>query len=161
VAQVLQAREHCTPTECPMFRSLTDNHQIITNMDEHRYEGLVSRYAALWTVQPAATTAALPPGMAALAAYPSSVPTGRPTNADFPSAASTPPVSIMTPEPALGTSRAASAPANAAAPAVRPSPHPSSTPAVASAKKPTPKPHPVPAPTLISPTPSSPAGSSD
>ena len=41
----------------------------------------------------------LPP--AATAALPPSLPTGKPTNADFPSAASTPPVNIMTPEPPL------------------------------------------------------------
>jgi hypothetical protein len=90
-AQVLQARDRCAPTQCPMFRSLTDNHQLITNMDEHAYDVLVSRYAIAWNASPPATgpVAMLPP----------SAPTGRPTNADFPSAASTPPVSIMTPEP--------------------------------------------------------------
>jgi len=102
VAQVLLARDRCTPTQCPAFRFLTDNHQIITNMDEHAYDVLVSRYAAAWNAPPPATgpVAMLPP----------SLPTGRPTNADFPSAASTPPVSIMTPEPGTpGAGRATSA----------------------------------------------------
>src|ERR1700744_3935240 len=54
-AQVLQARDRCAPTQCPMFRSLTDNHQLITNMDEHAYDLLVSRYAAAWNAQPPAT----------------------------------------------------------------------------------------------------------
>ena len=45
--------------------------------------------------------AARPPrGM--VAALPPSVPTGKPTNAEFPTSASTPPVNIMTPEPPLG-----------------------------------------------------------
>ena len=102
VAQVLLARDRCTPTQCPAFRSLTDNHQIITNMDEHAYDVLVSRYAAAWN--------APPPAAGAVAMLPSSMPTGRPTNADFPSAASTPPVSIMTPEPGTpGAGRAAPA----------------------------------------------------
>src|ERR1700744_4256330 len=56
-AQVLQARDRCAPTQCPMFRSLTDNHQLITNMDEHAYDLLVSRYAAAWNAQPPATGA--------------------------------------------------------------------------------------------------------
>ncbi|WP_407174967.1 hypothetical protein [Bradyrhizobium sp. STM 3562] len=169
VAQVLQAREHCSPTECSVFRSLTDNHQIITNMDEHLYEALVNRYAATWSApQTTAATgsSAMAPGMGALAAFPPSVPTGKPTNADFPSAASTPPVSIMAPEPGTGTGGARSSPppGNAAAPAPRPSP------AVAAAKKTTPKPprstpSPTPAPgvgpTLLSPTPSQPAPSND
>src|ERR1700758_4111463 len=98
VAQVLQVRDHCTPTECTVFRVLTDNHQIITNMDEHLYEGLVNRYAVIWTTPPPAAVAGTP-GTGALAAYPPSVPTGKPTNADFPSSASIPPVSIMSAEP--------------------------------------------------------------
>src|SRR6516225_8729955 len=65
VAQVLQVRHHCTPTECSVFRALTDNHQIITNMDEHLYEGLVNRYATIWTAPLAAGAA---PAMGALAA---------------------------------------------------------------------------------------------
>ena len=114
VAQVLLARDRCTPTQCPAFRSLTDNHQIITNMDEHSYDVLVSRYAAAWNAPP-------PPATGAVAMLPPSPPTGRPTNADFPSAASTPPVSIMTPEPGTpGAGRAG--PAGAAPKAAAPPP---------------------------------------
>jgi hypothetical protein len=165
VAQVLQARDHCTPTECTVFRALTDNHQIITNMDEHLYEGLVNRYATIWTAPPP-PAAAVAPGMGALAAYPPSVPTGRPTNADFPSSSSIPPVSIMSPEP---TAREKPTGATAAAPAARPSPTPSQSPAPAasaakkSAAKQPPHPQPAPAgqPTQISPAPSAPAASND
>jgi hypothetical protein len=166
VAQVLQARDRCTPTECAAFHSLTDNHQIITNMDEHVYEGLVNRYAVAWNAPPLPTTAGVP-GMGGLAGYPPSMPTGRPTNADFPSSASTPPVSIMSPEPGTGTPapHSASAPTAAAAPSPRPSPTPSQTATVAAAKKPKPAPkqHPSPAPasTQISPAPSTPAASND
>ena len=164
VAHVLQVRDNCTPTDCSVFRSLTDNHQIITNMDEHRYDGLVDRYVARWNAP--ATTAALGaaavPGMGALAAFPPSVPTGKPTNADFPSAASTPPVSIMEPEPGTGTpgpGHARSSPGTPSAPRS----------AVAATKKPKPKPSHAPpppersvgGPTLLSPTPSAPAGSKD
>jgi hypothetical protein len=98
VAQVLLARDRCTPTECPAYRSLTDNHQIITNMDEHTYDALVARYAPSWNAPPVATALVPPSSMMG-----ASVPTGRPTNAEFPSAANTPPVSIMTPEPGTGT----------------------------------------------------------
>jgi hypothetical protein len=123
VAQVLLARDRCTPTQCPAFRSLTDNHQIITNMDEHAYDVLVSRYAAAWNAPPPAT--------GAVAMLPPSVPTGRPTNAEFPSAASTPPVSIMTPEPgAAGPGRAGAPATGAAKPAAAPPP------AAAEAKQP-------------------------
>ena len=51
-AQVLLARDRCTPTQCPAFRSLTYNHQLITNMDEHAYDVLVSRYAMAWNAPP-------------------------------------------------------------------------------------------------------------
>jgi hypothetical protein len=122
VAQVLLARDRCTPTQCPAFRSLTDNHQIITNMDEHAYDVLVSRYAAAWNA---------PPATGAVAMLPPSLPAGRPTNADFPSAASTPPVSIMTPEPGSAPPVRAGAPATAAA-----KPAASSPPAAAEAKQP-------------------------
>jgi hypothetical protein len=155
-----------------VFRSLTDNHQIITNMDDHHYDGLVRHYSATWNAPAATGAAGVSPAMGALAAFPPSVPTGRPTNADFPSAASTPPVSIMLPEPGTGTPGQAAAhspspPASASTPASRPSPNPTQSSAAAAAKKPPPKPshpsHPSPAttPTQISPAPSAPAASND
>ena len=146
VAHVLQERDRCTPTECAVFRSLTNNHQIITNMNDHVYDGLVSRYSAIWNTPNHA--------MRALAAYPPSAPTGKPTNAEFPSAASTPAVSIMLPEP--GTGKAAAARGAAASPLASASAPASQNPAVAAAKKPPPKPsHPSPAaPMQISPAPS-------
>jgi hypothetical protein len=158
VAQVLQVRDHCSPTECAVFRALTDNHQIITNMDEHLYEGLVNRHAATWTAAPQ-VTASTAPAMGALAAYPPSMPTGRPTTMDFPSSNSIPPVSIMSAEPA----RREQAPATAA-PAARPAPVPSQSPAPAAKKSAAKQPHPAPAvsqPTLLSPTPSPPAAAND
>ena len=94
MAHVLAVRDHCTPSDCAAFRALTDQRQIVANMDERVYDGLISRYAPTWNARRRATpVAALVPG----------VPTGKPTNADFPSAASTPPVSIMTPEPGVAT----------------------------------------------------------
>jgi hypothetical protein len=101
VAQVLLARDRCTPTQCPAYRSLTDNHQIITNMDEHTYDALVARYAPSWNAPPVTAALAAPGSMLG-----ASAPTGKPTNAEFPSAANTPPVSIMTPEPGTGTGAA-------------------------------------------------------
>jgi hypothetical protein len=34
MAYVLMARDHCTPSSCAAFRALSDNHQIVANMDE-------------------------------------------------------------------------------------------------------------------------------
>jgi hypothetical protein len=119
MAYVLSARERCQPGQCAAYRSLTDHNQIAANMDERVYEGLILRYSAAWN------TPAMP-APAATAALPSSLPTGKPTNAEFPSAASTPPVNIMTSEPPLATAPAAPrsppAAANAQPPAPRPAP---------------------------------------
>jgi hypothetical protein len=132
MAYVLAVRDHCSPSNCAAFRSLMDNHQIVSNMDERVYDGLVARYAPLWNA-PAATAA----GPVAVLAP--STPTGRPTNAEFPTAASTPPVSIMTPEPGQATTPAAPRPGASAPLAIAPLPSPrpasAATPAPAAAKK--------------------------
>jgi hypothetical protein len=156
MAQVLQARDGCTPTACAAFRSMIDSRQIAANMDEHTYDGMVARYAASWNAPPpaaAAASVAVP-----VAGLGPSVPTGKPTNADFPSAASTPPVSIMTPEPTLPPQRSPPAAANAS---IQP-PHQSPGPAAA-AKKPVPPKHePVAsAPVQISPAARAPADAND
>lgn len=109
VAYALMARDHCTPTACPAFRSLGDNHQIIANMNERTYENLVTRYAGSWNAPAQASAAGL------VAALPPSMPTGRPTNAEFPSSADTPPISIMTPVPAKPAAAAPPPAARAAA----------------------------------------------
>lgn len=114
VAQVLVVRDGCTRFDCAAFRSLTDQQQVAANMDSHLYDTLVARHAPTWN---APATVPPMPATAALAGLPSSMPTGKPTNAEFPSASSTPPVSIMNPEPAATTRQAA--PAANAAPAPR------------------------------------------
>jgi hypothetical protein len=129
MAYVLLARDHCTPSDCAAFRALTDRQQLVSNMAERVYEGLVMRYSASWNAP-----AAAPAPVATLAP---SMPTGKPTNAEFPTAASTPAVSIMTAEP--GTAPAAPrSSANAPLPSQRPPASanaPTATPALASAKK--------------------------
>jgi hypothetical protein len=141
MAQVLVARDHCTPSACAAFGMLTDSHQIVANMDQHVYDGLVSRYAPLWNAPPAATPLAL---------LPPSMPTGKPTNAEFPTAASTPAVSIMTPEPGTAPPRPAAPAANAPLPSSRPT---SATAPAAAKKQAAPKPPRVPAPVQPTPTP--------
>ncbi len=130
MAYVLLARDRCTPSDCAAFRSLTNRQQLVSNMDERVYDGLVMRYSASWNA---------PPPMAAAAPVPAlmpTMPTGKPTNAEFPSAASTPPVNIMTPEPgpAPSTPRAP-APANAPLPSARPTTTATAPAAPAAAKK--------------------------
>ena len=155
VAQALVARDRCTPTQCAAFRSLTDSRQVVANMEEHTYDALVTRYAPLWTAPPAgAPVAMLSPSM----------PTGRPTNAEFPTAASTPPISIMTPEPGQATTPTAPRPASSSPPSSSPPltnaplPSPRPTPALAAAKKPAaPKPARTAAPVQLAPAAPAPA----
>ena len=125
VAQVLVVRDGCTQFDCAAFRSLTDQQQVAANMDSHLYDTLVARHAPTWNAP------ATVPATAALAGLPPSMPTGKPTSAEFPSAASTPPVSIMNPEPTATTRQAAPAPrapaaasAQATAPAAKKPPAP-------------------------------------
>jgi hypothetical protein len=159
VAHVLLKRDRCTPTQCAAYRSLTDNHQIITNMDEHTFDSLVAHYSPSWNA-PQMTSAA-----GSLAMLPPSVPTGRPTNAEFPSSANTPPVSIMTPEPGTGSKPPAAA-APAQTPAARPpaqtavAPPAPAAPAAAAKKQPAAKRAPA-APTPISPAAQAPPASED
>jgi hypothetical protein len=137
MAYVLTVRDRCTPSACRAFRSLTEPRQIASNMEDRVYESLVTRYAASWNTPQAAA------GM--IAALPPSLPTGKPTNAEFPTSASTPPVNIMTPEPPLGaapkpSSANAAAPASPAAPRPAAATPPAPTQAQAAAKKPPPAP---------------------
>jgi hypothetical protein len=160
VAQVLLVRDHCTPTQCAAFRSLSDQHRIASNMEEHAYDGIIARYSPTWNAPPAAV------GPLAVLA-PTTTATGRPTNAEFPTAASTPPVSIMTPEPSTATTpppapRSATPAANGPVPSPKP---PAVANAQAAAKKPSaPKPQRTPAPVQIAPAApaaSAPAASND
>src|SRR3982074_2187352 len=58
MAYVLLARDHCTPSDCAAFRALTDRQQLVSNMDERVYDGLVMRYSASWNAQAPAAAAA-------------------------------------------------------------------------------------------------------
>ncbi|HET6840054.1 MAG TPA: hypothetical protein VFH41_09990 [Bradyrhizobium sp.] len=139
MAQALVARDRCTPSECAAFRALTDSRQIVANMNNRVYDGLIARYAPSWN------TPAPIPLTTPLAALPPSVPTGRPTNAEFPTANSIPPVSIMNAEP--GTSPVPRPPAtSAAASTPLPAPRPPSAASPAAKKPPAPKPANAPAP---------------
>jgi len=141
VAYVLTTRDRCTPTACRAFRSLTDSRQIAANMNERAYENLILRHASSWN-------APTQPASGLVAALPPSVPTGKPTNAEFPTSASTPPVSIMTPEPPAGAPKppaaTTGAPASPAAPrpAAATPPAPTTPPPAQAAAKKSPPPAP-------------------
>jgi hypothetical protein len=152
VAYVLQTRDRCQPEGCAAYTAMTDHNQIAANMAEGTYDGLIARHAPSWNAPPT------PPGVAALPGnLPLSAPTGKPTNAEFPTAASIPPINIMTPEPPLTSQRQSPAGANAQAPAPRaavaPAPGAATAPAAAK-KQAAPKTRPqAPAPVQLAPAP--------
>jgi hypothetical protein len=164
MAEVLVVRDHCTPSDCAAFKSLSDRNRLASNIEERTYDGMVARYSVLWNAPTA-------PAVAPVAALIPGVPTGKPTNAEFPSASSTPPVSIMTPEPS--TASASRQPASATATSTTGAPRPTApasttapaSPTVAAAKKqPAPKPvhPPAPAPaTSLAPGAPAPSASSE
>jgi hypothetical protein len=129
MAYVLSVRDRCQPADCAAYTSLTDHNQIAANIDERVYESAIIRYAPSWGA-PAATAAA--PAVATLAP---SAPTGKPTNADFPSATSIPAVNIMTPEPGASPPRTPTAAVTVQSTPPRPVSGPASPPGQGSAKR--------------------------
>ncbi|MDB5618360.1 hypothetical protein [Tardiphaga sp.] len=110
VGYVLLTRDSCQIGACPAYASLTNHDAISAHMEQRTYDNLITRYAPGWNMpQPSAMAASGPLGL------PPSVPTGKPTTADFPTAASIPPVNIMTPEPPLNATRSQPSAANAQA----------------------------------------------
>ena len=91
VAQVLVERDGCSVASCYAFELLPQNRQVVSNMSERAYDMRVARFAATWNDKPGG------PALAAQSAP--SMPSQMPTSANFPSAASIPPVSIMSNEP--------------------------------------------------------------
>lgn len=151
-AQVLLTREQCSPAACDLYRSLTDSKQVAANMSGRAYDGVVGRHAAAWNAAPQTAAVVAP----SLAGVPVTAPTGRPTNADFPTAASIPPVNIMGNEPPAAPPQPARAtaapPQTQQVPAAALAP-PSPTPARASAFPPPPQSqHAAPRPAAPAPT---------
>ncbi len=101
-AHVLAVRDGCTAERCAAFALLKDADVIKANLKAQVFDQYVSRYAADWTKSvpvaekqaPAVPVASVPEPLA-----PAKAPV--PSQYDFPSAASIPPVSIMNAEPKL------------------------------------------------------------
>ena len=146
VAQVLVASDQCNEANCQAFRQFSDTTQIKNNMRERLYNATINRYAAAWS----GASAAPSPAIAAITPAMPTMPTGRPTTIDFPSAASIPPVNIMTSEPSAApaiATPAAPKPAPPPAANAQAAPHPplpaAKKPAVANASAAVPKPRPI------------------
>ena len=95
VAHVLSVRDSCTPLLCDSYVLLREPDRVQGNLREHLFARYVDRYAPEWAAR--AQSAPVVTGPASAAVPP--VATAVPSKYDFPSAASIPPVNIMTAEP--------------------------------------------------------------
>jgi hypothetical protein len=138
VAQVLAARDGCTPEGCDALYLFRDPSRITANLKDRTFEALVARYSARWpglaseAEGPSASVPVVPPTTGTIGTPPGISPV--PPGFNVPSAASIPPVSIMTPEPTTTSPAAESSPAVAPSPPERrrttraPSPRPAQAP---------------------------------
>ena len=109
VAHVLATRDGCTADACAAFALLRDASLVQANLNARTLEKKIARHGANWLAHKDAPVAAVS-APTAPAATVTAVPVTKPI--DFPTAASIPPVSIMTEPPAAS----AAAPADAARP---------------------------------------------
>ena len=137
LAHVLSIRDGCTNHNCKAFALLHDASQVRANLSADTLDRYLDHYLALWAKAPDGTLADAAP--AQTAAIPQG-PRKLTVNADFPTAASIPAVSIMNPEPTgpvlPGAAAAAAAnpnPPSAAAPSSRRSRKQAASPAPQSA----------------------------
>jgi hypothetical protein len=119
VAHVLATRDGCSEDACDAFALLRDASAVKANLKADTLKNNIARYAVNWTEHkdPSPVASASPP--TAPAAILSAMPVTKPI--DFPTAASIPPISIMTPEPAEAPAARRPA-ANAAAARAVPAP---------------------------------------
>jgi len=116
VAQVL-AGEGCSAAKCEKLALFADANRVSANLKARTFENLVARNSAGWP-QPA--SAAAPAAPVAAAPPPPGPAPSVGNGINFPSAASIPPVSIMTDEPSQPPSQTGPGPAPAAGPQKRP-----------------------------------------
>jgi hypothetical protein len=112
VAHTLAVRDGCTSGRCPALALLREPERVRSNLSAQLFDRYVERYLSAWGQSAGVPTADAAPAMTDRtgALTPVAPPTGaftlmqpgsgqRKVDADFPSAASIPPVSIMNPEP--------------------------------------------------------------
>lgn len=117
VAQVLQGRDGCSAEQCDAFGWIENPAQVAANMRARAYEMRLARHSATWSNKPAMASTA--PAQAH--------PAGAPVNMNFPSAASIPPVSIMSNEPGMSGQNGVETPKSEAKPTPVPPRRPQKT----------------------------------
>lgn len=97
LGHLLATRDACTSQNCTALALLRDASRVRTNLSEDTFDRYLDHYQAVWAKSAEGPVADIqPPPMTHAAAQP---PRQAVVNADFPSAASIPAVSIMNPEP--------------------------------------------------------------
>ncbi|MGD0332673.1 MAG: hypothetical protein ABSA90_05390 [Xanthobacteraceae bacterium] len=120
LAHVLSSRDGCTNHNCKALALLHDTSRVRANLSAETLDHYLEHYLALWAKAPDGALAdAAPAQTAAIPQGPRKVS----INADFPTAASIPAVSIMNPEPSGPV-----LPGVAAAAAANPNPQPGAAP---------------------------------
>jgi len=127
LAHFLVVRDGCIRENCNALTLLHDAERVRAHLSEATLDQLVAQYSAAWA-QP--TEAADAQARQAASAQPAPQPSHKPVNIDFPTAASIPAVSIMTPEP-----KGPVLPGVAAAAAANPNPQQPAAPAARHARK--------------------------
>jgi hypothetical protein len=146
VAQVLTERDSCTPSSCYAFALLARREQVVSNMNDRAYEVRVARFAGSWNDKPATSALASHAGQPA-------TPPQTPVNINFPSAASIPPISIMSNEPGRPGQNGVDAPAKPESRPVQASPPPPPRRPAQKAQAPRPAPQQAPPPAAADPFP--------
>jgi hypothetical protein len=102
VAHTLAIRDGCTTSRCEALALLRDPERVRANLSAQTFDRYLDRYLPLWGQPETPVADAAPSSTATLAASqppPIQAPKKAILDADFPSAASIPAVSIMNPEP--------------------------------------------------------------
>ncbi len=109
-SQVLAARDGCTADNCDAFNLVYDDKRLRADLRDRVFDQLIGRYAVNWPLRaPRPVASAVPPPAA-----PTGTATPVPSNVQFPSSQSIPPVSIMNNEPPVAAAPQNGAPTAAA-----------------------------------------------
>jgi hypothetical protein len=134
LAHALAVRDGCTGQNCKALEVLRDASRVRANLSGQTLDRYLDRYLTVWALQPDGPGPVADAATQSQPTYQPGVPGQRKTvNIDFPTAASIPPVSIMTPEP--GTKPTPAVPAASAA-----NPSPPASPAATATAPPAKKP---------------------
>jgi hypothetical protein len=109
VAHTLAVRDGCSNTRCGTLALLRDPEHVRGNLSAQTFDHYIDHYSGMWGQGPESPIAeAAPPSTGTVAAtQPPAGPKKIILDADFPSAASIPAVSIMNPEPRAGSANVA------------------------------------------------------